>query len=131
MGMLDERTQSYLYPGGLSRKLVQFAQPNSHFPDQEGVNPGIAMMLKDAGIDPVKFEGTAKDTRAALAFAKRERAARLGLDYNKFSDAQLTASTIFGVFPNVQLGCHPEAAFLHRFLPPATDPSQFTHDTNK
>src|SRR3546814_15544502 len=68
----------------------------------------IAMMLKDAGIDPEKFEGTAKDTRAALAFAKRERAARLGLDYNKFSDAQLTDSTIFGVFPNVQIGCHPE-----------------------
>src|SRR3546814_12789949 len=87
------------------------------------------MMLKDAGIDPEKFEGTAKDTRAALAFAKRERAARLGLDYNKFSDAQLTDSTIFGVFPNVQIGCHPEAVFLHRFLPHATDPSPFTYDT--
>lgn len=129
MGMLDDRTHIDLYPGGLSRQFVPFAQPNSHFPDQEGVNPGIAMMLKDAGIDPEKFEGTAKDTRAALAFAKRERAARLGLDYNKFSDAQLTDSTIFGVFPNVQIGCHPEAVFLHRFLPHATDPSQFTYDT--
>src|SRR3546814_7713690 len=86
MGMLDDRTHIDLYPGGLSRQFVPFAQPNSHFPDQEGVNPGIAMMLKDAGIDPEKFEGTAKDTRAALAFAKRGRAARLGLDYNKRSE---------------------------------------------
>src|SRR3546814_12810942 len=86
------------------------------------------MMLKDAGIDPEKFEGTAKDTRAALAFAKRERAARLGLDYNKFSDAQLTDRPLFGVFPTVQIGCHPDAVFLPRFLPPDTDPSPFTYE---
>ncbi|MBB4633857.1 aromatic ring-hydroxylating oxygenase subunit alpha [Sphingosinicella soli] len=129
MGMLDDRTHIDLYPGGLSRQFVPFAQPNSHYPDQDGINPGIAMMLKDAGIDPETFGGTAKDSRAALAFAKRERAARLGLDYDRFSDAQLTDSTIFGVFPNVQIGCHPEAVFLHRFLPHADDPHQFTYDT--
>src|SRR3546814_7297961 len=54
MGMLDDRTHIDLYPGGLSRQFVPFAQPNSHFPDQEGVNPGIALMLKDAAIDPGK-----------------------------------------------------------------------------
>src|SRR3546814_11071335 len=89
MGRLADRTQIDPYPGGLSRQFVSFAQPNSHVHDQESVNPGIAMMLKDAGIDPEKCEVTAKDTRAALAFAKRERAARLGLDYNKFCDAHL------------------------------------------
>src|SRR3546814_17251296 len=127
--MLDDRTHIDLYPGGLSRQFVPFAQPNSHFPDQKGVYPGIAMMLKDAGIDTETFEGTAKDTRAALAFAKRERAARLRLVYNKFGDAPLTDSTIFGVYPNVEIRCHPGAVLLHRFLPHSPTPTPFTNNT--
>src|SRR3546814_18661322 len=116
MGMLDDRTHIDLYPGGLSRQFVPFAQPNAHFPDQEGVNPGIAMMLKDAGIDPEKFEGTATDTRAVLAFAKRERAVPLGVDYNKISDAHLPYSTTSAVYPIVQSVSPPRAVFTHLSL---------------
>jgi len=127
--LMDDRTQIDLYPGGLSRQFVPFAQPSPRFGDQESVNPGIALMLKDAGIDPASYGGTAKETRAAVQVAKRERAARYGLDYDKFSDSQLSDSTVYSVFPNAQIGCHPEAVFLHRFLPHATDPNQFTYDT--
>ncbi len=129
MGMLDDRTHIDLYPHGMSRQFVPFGQPNSHYPDQEGINPGIAAMLADAGLDPNTFQGTAGESRSAIAMAKRDRAARLGLDYERFSDAQLTDSTIFGIFPNAQIGCHPEAVFLHRFKPHADDPGQFTYDT--
>ena len=126
--VMDDRTQIDLYPNGMSRQFVPFAQPSPRFPDQESVNPGIQMMLADAGIDPATFEGTAKDSRAAIQAAKRERAAKYGLDYDKFSDTQLSDSTIYGIFPNVQIGCHPEALFIHRFLPHPTDPEQFTYD---
>lgn len=129
MGVIDDRTHIDLFPGGLSRQFVPMAQPNSHFPDQEAINPGIAMLLADAGIDPDSFAGTAMDSRAAVAHAKRERSAHMGIDYSHFSDAQLTDSTIFGIFPNMQLGCHPEAVFLHRFKPHASDPEQFTYET--
>ena len=129
MGMLDDRTQIDLYAHGMSRQFVPFGQPNSHFPDQQGINPGIAVMLSDAGLDPATFQGTAQDSRSAIAMAKRDRAAKLGLDYGRFSDAQLTDSTIFGIFPNAQIGCHPEAVFLHRFKPHADDPEQFVYDT--
>jgi len=129
MGMLDDRTHIDLYENGMSRQFVPFGQPNSHFPDQEGINPGIAVMLEDAGLDAQTFQGTALESRSAIAMAKRERAGRLGLDYDRFSDAQLTDATIFGVFPNAQIGCHPEAVFLHRFKPHADDPNQFTYDT--
>ena len=122
MGIIDDRTHIDLFPGGMSRQFVPLGQPNSHFPDQDAVNPGIAMLLKDAGIDPATWEGTAQDSRAAIAAAKRDRAARLGLEYDRFSDAQLTDSTIFGIFPNAQIGCHPEAVFLHRFKPHAERP---------
>jgi hypothetical protein len=125
---MDDRTQIDLYPNGMSRQFVPFAQPSPRFPDQETINPGIKMMLADAGIDPDTFKGPAKESRAAIQAAKRERAKAHGLDYDKFSDTQLSDSTIYGVFPNVQIGCHPEAVFIHRFLPHATDPEQFTYD---
>ncbi len=127
--VMDDRTQIDLYPNGMSRQFVPFAQPSPRFPDQLSINPGIQMMLADAGIDPATFEGTAQESRAAIQTAKRERAKRYGLDYDKFSDTQLSDSTIYGVFPNVQIGCHPEAVFLHRFLPHADEPGQFTYDT--
>jgi len=86
-------------------------------------------MLRDAGVDPAEVADGAKGSRAAIATAKRARAAQMGLDYDKFSDSQLTDSTIFGVFPNAQIGCHPEAVFLHRFLPNGDDPGRFTYET--
>lgn len=129
MGIIDDRTHIDLYPNGMSRQFVPFAQPNSHYPDQGEVNPGIAMLLADAGLDPASWNGSAHESRAAIAAAKRDRAARLGLDYDRFSDAQLTDSTIFGIFPNAQIGCHPEAVFLHRFKPHGDDPNQFTYET--
>ncbi|WP_136162183.1 aromatic ring-hydroxylating oxygenase subunit alpha [Sphingomonas flavalba] len=127
--LMDDRTQIDLYPNGFSRQFVPFAQPSPRYVDQEGVNPGIAMMLRDAGIDPATYNGTAQQTREAVQQAKRARAAKFGLDYDKFSDTQLSDSTIYGVFPNAQIGCHPEAVFLHRFLPHPTDPNRFTYDT--
>lgn len=127
--LMDDRTQIDLYPGGFSRQFVPFAQPSPRFADQESVNPGIELMLRDAGIDPAGYTGTARDTRSAVQQAKRERATRNGLDYDKFSDSQLSDSTVYSIFPNAQIGLHPEAVFLHRFVPHATDPNQFTYDT--
>lgn len=129
IGMLDDRTHIDLYPGGFSRQYVPFGQPNSHHPDQAGLNPGIEAMLRDVGVDPMDVAEGAKGSRAAIANAKRARAVRWGLDYDKFSDSQLTDSAIFGVFPNAQIGCHPEAVFLHRFLPNGGDPGRFTYET--
>lgn len=128
-GLMDDRTQIDLYPGGFSRQFVPFAQPSPRFADQVGVNPGIAIMLRDAGIDPATYAGTAQESRAAVQAAKRARAADAKLGWEKFSDSQLSDSTIYGVFPNAQIGCHPEAVFLHRFLPHRDDPNQFTYDT--
>lgn len=127
--LMDDRTQIDLFPNGISRQFVPFGQPSPRYPDQTSINAGIKMMLADAGIDPEAFTGTAQESRAAIQQAKRERSARHNLGYDKFSDTQLSDSTIYGVFPNAQIGCHPEAVFLHRFLPHPRDPEQFTYDT--
>ena len=73
--------------------------------------------------------GTAPaQVRAAIARAKRERANRVGLDYDHFTDGQLTDSWATGVFPNVQIGMHPEGVFLMRFMPHPTDPEKCIFD---
>jgi phenylpropionate dioxygenase-like ring-hydroxylating dioxygenase large terminal subunit len=127
--LMDDRTQIDLWAGGLSRQFVPFAQPSARFPDQQTVNPGIQAMLRDAGIDPESYQGSAARTRSDVQVAKRRRSDELGLGYEKFSDSQLSDSVVYSLFPNAQIGCHPEAIFLHRFLPHASDPGQFTYDT--
>ena len=128
-GVMDDRTQIDLFPNGMSRQFVPFGQPSPRFPDQETVNEGIKIMLADAGIDPASFNGSAQESRAAIQQAKRERSRKYGLGYDKFSDTQLSDSTIYGLFPNIQIGCHPEAVFIHRFLPDADSTGRFTYET--
>ena len=127
--MGDLNVQYDLYPRGASRMIVPLGQPSPRMHDQQTVNEGLQYMLRDAGIDPAGFTGTAGDVRRAIQQAKRERSARLGLGYERFEDGQLSDSWATGIFPNVQIGCHPEAVFLMRFLPHESDPERFYYDT--
>jgi carnitine monooxygenase subunit len=127
--MGDLNVQYDLYPRGASRMIVPLGQPSPRMHDQQTVNEGLQMMLRDAGLEPEGFAGSAADVRRAIQLAKRARAQRLGLDYSRFVDGQLSDSWATGLFPNVQIGCHPEAAFLMRFLPHPTDPERFYYDT--
>ena len=127
--MGDLNVQYDLYPHGASRMIVPLGQPSPRANDQTTVNEGLKIMLRDAGLDPDEFTGTAADVRRAIQLGKRERAERLGLDYSRFTDGQLSDSWATGLFPNVQIGCHPEAAFLMRFLPHESDPERFYYDT--
>jgi carnitine monooxygenase subunit len=127
--MGDLNVQYDLYPNGASRMIVPLGQPSPRMHDQTTVNDGLKMMLEDAGLDSGGFTGTAADVRHAIQQGKRQRAERLGLDYSRFLDGQLSDSWATGVFPNVQIGCHPEAVFLMRFLPHETDPERFYYDT--
>jgi phenylpropionate dioxygenase-like ring-hydroxylating dioxygenase large terminal subunit len=127
--MGDLNVQYDLYPNGASRMIVPLGQPSPRAADQSTVNEGLQMMLRDAGVDPAQFDGSAADVRRAIQLGKRARAERLGLDYSRFTDGQLSDSWATGIFPNVQIGCHPEAAFLMRFLPHETDPERFYYDT--
>ena len=127
--MGDLNVQYDLYPNGASRMIVPLGQPSPRVTDQTTVNEGLQFMLQDAGINAGEFTGTAADVRGAIQVAKRQRAEKIGLDYSRFTDGQLSDSWATGIFPNVQIGCHPEAVFLMRFLPHPTDPERFFYDT--
>jgi phenylpropionate dioxygenase-like ring-hydroxylating dioxygenase large terminal subunit len=127
--MDDMGVQVDLYPHGCSRMLVPIAVKTKRQADQEAMNPSLEYMMTEASIDPAQFKGSASEVREAIQRAKRERSDRLGLGYERFTDGQLTDSWATGIFPNVQIGLHPEGAFLMRFMPHPTDPEKFYYDT--
>ncbi|MEM6818904.1 MAG: aromatic ring-hydroxylating dioxygenase subunit alpha [Pseudomonadota bacterium] len=129
-GVMEDFSQNDLYPNGASRMIVPICVKSHRVEDQESVDPYQAHMMMEAGLDPATFEGSAVEVREAVQKAKRERAERLGLDhYSNFTDGQLTDSWATGLFPNVQMGMHPEGVFIMRFIPDAKDPEKFVYDT--
>ncbi len=127
--MGDLNVQYDLYDKGASRMIVPIGEQTIRRKDQDTVNEGLQFMLRDVGVDPDNFAGTAKDVRKAIQQAKRANAEKLGLDYSRLEDGQLSDSWATGVFPNVQIGLHAECIFLMRFLPHASDPERFYYDT--
>ncbi|MEM1261366.1 MAG: aromatic ring-hydroxylating dioxygenase subunit alpha [Pseudomonadota bacterium] len=129
-GVMEDFSQNDLYPNGASRMIVPICVKSHRVDDQESVDPYQAAMMQEAGLDPASFTGSAADVRQAVQQAKRARAKRLGLDhYDNFTDGQLTDSWATGLFPNVQMGMHPEGVFIMRFLPDADDPELFYYET--
>jgi len=128
--VMEDFSQYDLYPNGFSRMIVPICVKSHRISDQETVDEGLKFMMREAGMSPDEFRGSAREVRAAIQRAKRLRARKLGLThYERFTDGQLTDSWATGVFPNVQIGMHPEGVFVMRFLPHATDPERFYYDT--
>jgi len=128
--VMEDYSQHDLYPNGASRMIVPLCTKSHRVPDQQSVDAGLRFMMTDAGMNPDEFNGSAGEVRAAIQRSKRARARRLGLQhYEKFTDGQLTDSWATGVFPNVQIGMHPEGVFIMRFVPHATDPETFYYET--
>ncbi len=127
--MNDMQVQCDLYPNGFSRMIVPLAAKSARVRDQESLDEGLVMMMRDAGMRPEEFSGSARELRTAIQVAKRERSKRCGLDYSDLVDGQLSDSWATGIFPNVQIGLHAEGAFLMRFLPHPTDPERFFYNT--
>jgi phenylpropionate dioxygenase-like ring-hydroxylating dioxygenase large terminal subunit len=127
--MDDMGVQVDLYPHGCSRMLVPIGIKTKRQADQDAMNPSLEYMMAEASMTPDQFPANAKDVREAIQQAKRARSDRFGLEYERFTDGQLTDSWATGIFPTVQIGLPPEGAFLMRFMPHPTDPEKFYYDT--
>ncbi|MEO1248187.1 MAG: aromatic ring-hydroxylating dioxygenase subunit alpha [Pseudomonadota bacterium] len=127
--MDDYGTQVDVYPHGFSRMIVPLAKKSPREDDQASLDPGLAYMLSEAGMNPETYVGDAHTVRKDIQQFKRERAGKLGLGWDGLVDGQLTDSWATGIFPNVQIGLHPEGAFLMRFMPHPENPERFYYDT--
>jgi phenylpropionate dioxygenase-like ring-hydroxylating dioxygenase large terminal subunit len=122
---VDEVHNQYdFYANGHARLITPLGIPSPRERDRETINPGLAYMLHEAGIDPDGFTGNANDVRAAIARAKRQEDNVFGLDYSAFTDAQLTDDWNPSIFPNMALNAFPEAVQVMRFLPHPSDPAK-------
>jgi phenylpropionate dioxygenase-like ring-hydroxylating dioxygenase large terminal subunit len=123
----DYNAQIDLYPHGMSRMVTKFANESPRM-QAGGLNPGLRATMTEVGIDPDSFAGDKGDVRGAVQAAKRSRAERLGIDYSGFLDNQLTDDWNYDIFPNIQVGIHPEGVSMLYFRPHAHDPRKFIFD---
>lgn len=120
---VDELYNQYdFYQNGHARVITPVGLPSPRYGDQVNINPVLAYMLQEAGIDPSTYTGTAKDVRGAIWAAKRKQDNPYGIDYSAFLDSQLTDDWNPSFFPNMTFNAHPEGVLVMRFLPHATDP---------
>ncbi|SEB61991.1 aromatic ring-hydroxylating dioxygenase subunit alpha [Pseudomonas marginalis] len=125
-------TEDYLgqfdvFENGHARHATALAIPSVRLKDQTTVNPLLQFLLKDSGIDPTSYSGTAADVRNAICDAKRNPDNHFGLNYSRFTDSQITDDWNYFVFPNMTFNSHPEGILIMRFLPHPTDPGQFQY----
>jgi hypothetical protein len=124
----DHFIQADFYPNGHNRHLFPVGQISHRWPDRTTVNDYLAYMLREAGIDPADFKGSAADVRRAIQRAKRKPDNAYGIDFGGWTDNQLTDDWNPALFPNVTLNMHPEGVLLMRFRPHATDPERGYYD---
>ncbi|MET0547035.1 MAG: aromatic ring-hydroxylating dioxygenase subunit alpha [Caulobacterales bacterium] len=120
--ILDDHFYQYdFYPNGHSRNLFALASVSQRWPDTRFLNAGLAFMMQEVGLKVAGFKGDARHVRRAIQQAKRENKP-YGIDYEGFTDNQLTDDWNPSLFPNVTLNMHPEGVLVMRFRPHATDP---------
>ena len=74
-GVMEDFSQYDLYPNGFSRMIVPIVrQVAPRRRPGVSVDPYLQYMMREAGIDPAKFNGTAREVRVAIQQAKRARA---------------------------------------------------------
>ena len=123
----DVNYQIDFYKNGHARLHTALAIPSPRVADRNALDPALAYMLMEAGIDATKFVGKAMEARAAICAAKRKPDNAYGLDYSGFSDSQITDDWNYSIFPNMTFNTHPEGVLVMRFQPHPTDPEKSTY----
>jgi nitrite reductase/ring-hydroxylating ferredoxin subunit len=122
--IMDDHFYQYdFYPHGHNRNLFPLGVVSERWPDTRFVNAALAFMLEEAGVKPSRYRGDAKGVRRAIQRAKRENKP-FGIDYDGFTDNQISDDWNPTLFPNVTLNMHPEGVLVMRFRPHATDPEK-------
>ena len=127
--MEDYLVQIDNWDNGMNRMIVPFIVPSIRCKDRSTINDSTKFLLEDVGICSEDYSGDIKDAKESIQKKKRDISKKFNLGYERYTDAQLTDSFDYGVFPNIQIGCHPEGVFLFKFLPHPTDPEKFYLDT--
>lgn len=123
--MLDEVNVEQELLGRHSCIRVPFGLASPSARDRETVNDLLRGLLREAGLDPARYGGTASEVRGAIQRILRERG---DFDFAGLSDDQLTDNHQYYVFPNLTLNLYATKHMLLRHRPHPTDPNRMLLD---
>jgi len=112
-----------------SMMVNEYGAPSRLYHERRALNPVLAALLEQNGVDPATFAGDATDVRRAVQRAKRSRQDGSVFPYASLSDGQLTDAYHFAVFPSVHFNLFPEFYVAMRYRPhPSGDPERMYFD---
>lgn len=128
MGLIDDyHFQHDLWDHGHSRMIIPMGIKSPRT-DPNKMTPELKELAEAFDLDPATFEGRANALRDALPMAKKEWAAKYNINFDHFTDSQLSDDWNLNIFPNITLNAHPEGVLVMRFRPHATDPERCFYD---
>ncbi len=118
-------TSFEMYPSGHNRMVQKGCQPSGRLDLPDAVEPDLAAVLADWGLDPTLFQGRAREARLALQQQKRTLGKERGFrHHDTMTDSQLTDYYHYTLWPNLTLTMSPDGFQVLRSEPHPTDPEK-------
>ncbi len=111
-----------LYANGHTAVSIFGHTVNTRLPIPTDTTPALARQLLKFGGDPADYQGRVLDVREAIQKLRRDAGPRLGWDYDRFSDEQLSDVEQFNALPNLMITVQADDAMVMRARPHPTDP---------
>lgn len=120
--------ENELWPDGHRRVVVEGGVVNPRYPIPARVPPVLAAVIEPIGLDPDDFIGRVPDVRRAIQLRKRDLAVERGLDFDAFTDEQLSDVYQYDIFPNIIATVQMDELWIMRPRPHPTDPGKCFFD---
>jgi phenylpropionate dioxygenase-like ring-hydroxylating dioxygenase large terminal subunit len=111
-----------LFANGHTGVVIDGHTVNTRLAIPDVPNFYLEHQLKLLGANPNDYVGRVLDVRKDAQKLRRDNGARLGFDYDLFSDDRLTDIEQYNLFPNTLLSLTADTASVMRARPHATDP---------
>lgn len=128
LDVLDARAVVTELRGPHSTHTLPLGRPSRDVPPDAPVTPALRGLVDSLGVGPLAPDARLRDVRPAIAAGFRARAARTGLDLERFTDDALARKVQVHVFPNVQLNFLPFSLEVYRHRPHPTEPGRCWFD---
>lgn len=124
-------TRLELFENGHALGQTLCCLPAHRLPEhKDRLTPPITADLQRWELDPEDFRGRERDAREAVQQQKRTLGPARGLEhYDRLSDAQLTDTFHYTVFPNFATSINADGMLFLRATPHATDPERCLFDS--
>ena len=86
------------------------------------------IQIRKFGLDAADYQGDVRALRGDVQRVRREVGSRMGYDYSRFTDEQLTDIEQYNLFPNTMVTVQPDDAIVMRARPHPTDPNRCEWD---